>query len=472
MYFHPDGTVRACCSTTHEFGYAGMGPRHRTSLADLWQGVAADQHRTALSVGDFSLGCQECEVAINAGSRDLSLAAYFDDYRDGSPHAYPRMMDFALSNRCNLACVMCSGDYSSTIRRRREGRLPLPKAYGDEFHAELREFLPHLHRAHFKGGEPFLSAEARRVWDDMVQLGCDCTTVVTTNGTIWNANVERYVRDLGMNVDISVDAIDRGRLEAIRQGIRADRFWDNVGHLAAAARDVGGRVTLNFCLMTLNWDQLADFFVEADRMGAYPHVLLVTEPPEYSLLDLPVADLARIVRSLERRGKRLKRQLGSGLAEWTAQLERLHQHVESPVSIRRSAPPSSPDAPVTWFDGFTMSDEARQGRIAGSAPSVEALVLRVRGEQIDGLELQPAWAAWLDCENWLGHGVAEIPTLVGRRVGAEPAVAVEQEGDGVIRASMSFAARPDSGLSGLDALFFPAPSDGGQQVIRIVPADR
>ena len=64
---------------------------------------------------------------------------------------WPKHIEFALSNTCNLQCVQCSGELSSAIRAQREHRPPLRSPYGDAFFDEIQEFLPaprggHLHR--------------------------------------------------------------------------------------------------------------------------------------------------------------------------------------------------------------------------------------------------------------------------------------------------------------------------------------
>jgi len=160
LYFRPDGLIHACCVTSLAIG-SSIGDQ-RQSLREIWDGAVLGAQRSALEAGDFSLGCQECEVVASAGGRQSALAHHFDRFADGTPHAFPKMMDFALSSRCNLQCVMCNGSLSSAIRTQRDGPPPLPDAYDDRFFDELDEFLPHLERLQFKGGEPFLAPENRR----------------------------------------------------------------------------------------------------------------------------------------------------------------------------------------------------------------------------------------------------------------------------------------------------------------------
>ena len=192
--------------------------------------------RQTLERGSYEMGCQECGLAEATGGRRASTAFHFDRFADGAPHPFPRLMDFALSNRCNLQCVMCHGGLSSTIRAKREGLPPLAAAYDDRFFAELEEFLPHLERAQFKGGEPFLARENRRIWDVMLRDGLRPEVSVTTNATIFNENVARYVSELRMHPIISVDGMRPETLEAIRVGVDAAPLLDQRRPLPGARR--------------------------------------------------------------------------------------------------------------------------------------------------------------------------------------------------------------------------------------------
>jgi MoaA/NifB/PqqE/SkfB family radical SAM enzyme len=68
----------------------------------------------------------------------------------------PKVMEFELSNECNLECVMCNGSFSSSIRKNREKLPPIISPYNDDFVNELDAFIPHLTDAKFLGGEPFM----------------------------------------------------------------------------------------------------------------------------------------------------------------------------------------------------------------------------------------------------------------------------------------------------------------------------
>ncbi|MFM7069899.1 MAG: radical SAM protein, partial [Actinomycetes bacterium] len=279
LYFQPDGIVRACCVTVFVAG--SVVGDHRPSLEEIWRGALLDSQRRALEEGDYGLGCQECEVVAAAGGRDAAVAHHFDRFAEGVPHEYPKLLDFALSSRCNLQCVMCNGELSSTIRTQREGLPPLPEVYDDRFFDELDAFLPHAERLQFKGGEPFLARENRRVWDSLIDQGLRPEISVTTNGTVFNDQVEHYVRELRMHPNVSVDGVTAETLESIRVGVRSDQLWHNIDRFQTLGEETGTGMTLSFCLLSTNWREVVPFLHEADRRRVNCNVIFVHQPERF-----------------------------------------------------------------------------------------------------------------------------------------------------------------------------------------------
>ncbi|HYF45656.1 MAG TPA: radical SAM protein [Acidimicrobiales bacterium] len=417
VYLQPDGVVRSCCTTGYQLGRLGTPAGH--TLRSILDGERAFAHRAALDAGDFSLGCRECEIPVRRDQRDSSLAAQFDRFAGPTPVTSPKLMDFALSNRCNLQCVMCNGDLSSAIRIHREARTPLPPVYDDAFFEELRAFLPHLERAQFKGGEPFLSPETRRVWDLLIELGVDCEVSVTTNGTVWGSDVERYVRALGMDVIVSVDGITAATFEGIRVGAAFDQVWENVDRFQAVVEDTGAGLTLSFCLMPQNHHELAGFLLETQRRGCHPNVILVNQPQIHDLTRLPIPEQDRIVAELRGRDGELTHRLtGRHLSEWRRVLAVLGTMRASPVHLRgrHTAPRDEGDAAAI---------RRRLTAEAGTAP----LVMVVQQETV--IEVEPAdWAVGLDPASWVGLHVDQVGDLAARHFGGAFELTVGETAEG------------------------------------------
>jgi molybdenum cofactor biosynthesis enzyme MoaA len=358
MYLDQHGFVRACCmNEAHVLGNVRNAP-----LLDLWRGERAERLRRAMDDQDLSLGCDFCRWPIEDGRADLAFARWFADLPATPQPPWPSQLEFSVSNTCNLQCVMCNGEWSSSIRSQREGLAPLPKVYDDAFFEGLRAFLPHLERVKFLGGEPFLAAETLRIMDLLVEAGATPAVHVTTNGTQWTPRVERILEMLPVGIALSLDAATKETYEQIRIGSRWETVRENLDRFREVARRRGTHVSITMCLMTVNWHEFADFCLLADRLGISCDVNTVTQPTPYSLYHLPASELEVVVAGLEAADREHRDSFGWSRRTWDAELERLRSH----LADRRAGVPVmgidvAQDQQVTvrpWNRGDEMRREA------------------------------------------------------------------------------------------------------------------
>jgi MoaA/NifB/PqqE/SkfB family radical SAM enzyme len=402
LYFQPDGIVRACCVTAFVAG--SVVGDDRPSLDEIWHGAVIASQRRALEAGDFGLGCQECEVIAAAGGREATVAHHFDRFAAGAPHDYPKLLDFALSSRCNLQCVMCNGELSSAIRTQRDGLPPLPEVYDEQFFDELDAFLPHAERLQFKGGEPFLAPENRRIWDALIDRGLRPEISVTTNGTVFNEQVERYVRELRMHPNISVDGMSADTLESIRVGVRSQQLWRNIDRFQALAEDTGAGMTLSFCLMRMNWREVLPFLREADRRHVNCNVIFVHQPTQFDLLRMDAPELSGVRDELAAAAPEFTTPEPARL--WQEILTRVDAQLEHPVEILVSAL-------------LTVGGDV-QGRMLETlrrTHGVDPLVAEADEHGVIETVKDRAWADWLGAPQFIGEPMESIGQLIHTRIG-------------------------------------------------------
>jgi MoaA/NifB/PqqE/SkfB family radical SAM enzyme len=296
MYFDQFGDVRACCQNTE----APMGNVTQSSIRDIWDSAATQRLRDALRSDDFSVGCGFCQWQVDQGDDQIVFARVFDQHevRSDRPE-WPVQMEFSMTNACNLQCVMCNGDWSSSIRTHREGRPPLPEVYGEEFFEQLAEFLPHLHKANFLGGEPFLGREPLRVLSMIAELDDPPEVAVTTNGTQWTPRIERICDRVPMSFVLSLDGITAATYESIRVGSDFSLVMGNLERFEEHAERNGTMVTLAHCLVRQNAHEFATFLAFAERRGFWVGINEVLFPAELSLFQLPADELRSVIAQLE-----------------------------------------------------------------------------------------------------------------------------------------------------------------------------
>ncbi len=317
------GNYNACCANL----LYPVGHVSRDRLMDVWTGPRITALREALWDKDLHLGCHGCRWQMENGRGNTPMATY-EPY-DGrfEDNEYPKTMAFALENTCNLECTMCTGDLSSRIRSRREGRPPLRSPWDDQFFDDLREVLPHLDAARFLGGEPFMIKGHHRIWDMMIEDQIDTACHCTTNGTVWDAKVERALEHLPFSFHISVDAVTPETLRAVRHAIDPDALLANIPKFREYTRERGTDLGFNHCFMQTNYFEFADVLLLADSLDVHVEVISVFDDG-FGFHHMEPDDLEKIVLDLERRGDTVLPELGRNRHVWETEVAGLRGLLE------------------------------------------------------------------------------------------------------------------------------------------------
>jgi sulfatase maturation enzyme AslB (radical SAM superfamily) len=127
---------------------------------------------------------------------------------------------------------MCSGEYSSIIRRDLEKREALPFVYKDEFLEELRPFIPHLKMCRFLGGEPFMISFYFKILKLLDELNPECKVFFTSNITAIPPKGWYYLTKLkNFNIIGSIDSLVKDNYKKIRLGGNFEDMFDNLHKL-------------------------------------------------------------------------------------------------------------------------------------------------------------------------------------------------------------------------------------------------
>lgn len=395
MYLDTLGLVRACCVNRRYV----LGDINKDRLDDVWFGERFRKLREAMKRYDLRLGCEHCQWQIDDGnlardpSRHSSLHAFKYERFDVRPDdaLWPSNIEFNLSNTCNLECVMCGGEFSSSIRSRREKLPPLPRPYNDQFFEDLEKYIPHLKTAQFLGGEPFLIVEHFRVWDMMIASGTMREVDVTTNGTIYNHRVEKILDSLPVWICMSIDGYTKETFESIRVNAVYETFMENFRRFHAYSERHGRRINFNYTLSRLNYHEFADFLLFAEDYNAAVSVCTLVAPEEFSLYATQEAELVDILHKLEARDADATARLKVNLGAWTSALDSLRHRLKNlqtavlplaqkgkavsvdadglvifspPVSVESLAPPETNGARTELVDSLPKPDEARTSSLA------------------------------------------------------------------------------------------------------------
>ncbi|MBZ0271146.1 radical SAM protein [bacterium] len=171
---------------------------------------------------------------------------------------FPQAVHIEITNRCNLACVMCP----HPTMEREQGLMS--EAMFCRVIDEIARHKLLLENVAIMGlGEPLLHPG----FEDFVRIAHEAgipNLYVSTNGTtLTEKRARRLVADGALGrVIISLDGASKNTYEAIRVGADFDRVMDNTRQLLEIKRELGVRkpvVTLQILAMPQTKDELDEF---------------------------------------------------------------------------------------------------------------------------------------------------------------------------------------------------------------------
>jgi MoaA/NifB/PqqE/SkfB family radical SAM enzyme len=296
IYFGIDGSALACCKNR---SYT-LGHISRNTIQEIWNGARLKQLRESLNRYDFSSGCSGCLDGICAGKYANVMAASYDDFHTDKTPEYPLRMDFELSSTCNLACIMCDGNLSSTYRKHFQHLPPKPEHYGADFLNQLSTFIPHLKKANFLGGEPFLIGIYYEIWELLLSQNPDCLMHVQTNGHILNNKVKRILEKGRFSIGMSLESLNKEQFQQIRLFSNYDKFLENFRYFKAYCSAKSTYFNLAISPLRSTVRELPDFVHFANEEQVHIYFNTVTEPHDLALWSLPSAELHTIIRALDK----------------------------------------------------------------------------------------------------------------------------------------------------------------------------
>lgn len=292
MYFNTEGHVAVCWKTFH---------KHETyseekSIMDIWKGENFEKIRAGIKSCNLDFGCQECKKHLLEGNYVNVLSKAYDN--DHLHPIYPTIMEFELSNRCNLGCTMCNGNLSSTIRKDREKLPPLPSPYGQKFVEELNEFIPHLNEARFNGGEPFLIKQYYDIWDNIIKLNPKLKLVIATNGTVLTSKVKEYMEKSNFHFNISIDGFSPETYGSIRINGNFEKLMENLEYFITYCQKNKRTLCIMINPLRQNWWEMPAFVNWCNQKNIHLWFNSIIKPADQALWSLPSSELGNILKKL------------------------------------------------------------------------------------------------------------------------------------------------------------------------------
>lgn len=280
MFFSLHGKMAPCYATYN--GTSDVYSKNK-SIRESWFNGSFAEIRKEHSKCNYSENCKFCEELFKNKAYGSMLMQKYEHYAFSKSN-YPKIMEFELSNKCNLECIMCDSNLSSAINKRENHSSIITENYGSAFIEELKEFIPHLQTAEFTGGDPFLIEIYYQIWDMIIEMNPKCCILITTNANCMNERIKRLLdKSTNISFNISFDSVSKNIYESIRINGNYDKAIENINFFNAYCKKNKTSLNLMVCPMTINRFDLPKIVEYANKIkvGIYFHT--VVKPKNVSL---------------------------------------------------------------------------------------------------------------------------------------------------------------------------------------------
>ena len=205
MSIETDGWTRPCCLETSDLA----------KITPIQDGIknAFNHHRLLDLRDNLSNGysektrnsCGRCEQLEDSGQPSMRTSTGFS-----SDSRELKILQFKMSNKCQLACAHCGPDRSSTWAKILNITPHVKVAFEvtDKFVEELIELLPTITVLKFSGGEPFLDPDHWKLLNRLKHVDrSHCEIQYITNGLI-KPRVDLWEGWREIKCSVSVDGFE------------------------------------------------------------------------------------------------------------------------------------------------------------------------------------------------------------------------------------------------------------------------
>lgn len=288
LFFSMTGEVYFCLSNRVQI----IGKYPQNSIIEITEGLKVRNLRKYFIENNGMPGCEYCKEQISLGN----YCAAFTQFSDvESKKGEIAVIEFELSNQCNLQCVMCSENYSSMFQGDCE-KTKIP--YDNQFVIQITPFLKKLKKASFRGGEPFLIPIYYELWDELLKTNNKVKIFITTNGTVYSPKIERYLQSNQFNISLSIDTLQKESFSKIRVHGNYDNYINNISHYIELSQKGNISLSVCTCIMIQNWQEIPSIFQFCDTNNLAIHLNYVKIPFELSLKNLNSKELNNVHEEL------------------------------------------------------------------------------------------------------------------------------------------------------------------------------
>lgn len=277
LYLHSSGKVYPCSFLQNDPSYV-LGDLTVQTLDEIWNSDKTKNFQKN------HLNFKENSTCSKNQKNFLCDKIYHRPFYQNEDRKMKRI-DVMLDSFCNLTCIMCTNIYDET------GGFKQPF-----FWEHNDELLKTLIEVELVGGEPLISPYFFKLVNKVLAVNPQCQWKITTNANFpLTPKLKENLLKMNLtNFSISLDSLKKDVFQQIRQGSDHDLVMNNVQKFK---EDI-----CNFCInmvvQKLNYQEVFEMYRWTKQRGLRFFPILLTDPREHSLLNIPIIDQQYIASNM------------------------------------------------------------------------------------------------------------------------------------------------------------------------------
>lgn len=282
-----DGHVRTCC-----VGQDSLGDLNKISMYEIENSLALKQIQKKMLLGQPDLSnCSAC-VKLTAQSGLASLRNYYNtNYPDINQNLLKlKVVDLRWNNICNLGCLYCNPELSSTWSSRLTHKIknkPI-KEYQDDLLLWILTHVDSIKELMLVGGEPLLM---KQNYELLKHLPDGCRLSIITNLSYDLKNNPAFLPLLKKSKETVIWNVSLENLEDKFEYVRSGAKWEQLkNNLTLLLETWPQSISIN---MTYSMFSAFDIVQTIEQLHSFGikkfNIFNVTQNPTIDIFNMPTA---------------------------------------------------------------------------------------------------------------------------------------------------------------------------------------
>lgn len=289
ILFTPAGYAQPC---HYNRGY-NYGKFPEQSIKEIFESRAKLLLLKKLQKYRIPESCHTCKDALKKNQFYNIGARKYDNLANGK--IFPELLELQIDNTCQLECIMCSGEYSSSIRKNREHKPALSNPYNEAFVKQLTPYLKHIKRINFTGGEPFVIPLYYKIWKRVITDFPEIEMNLSTNASHIPEKFKELLPHGNFSFTISIDSMEKEMYESIRKNASYKNTMKNIEFLSNNYSDKKDAISIKSCILYKNYRDIPPLIEYWNNKNINVYAKPVWFPPYLSLRHINKKELKQVI---------------------------------------------------------------------------------------------------------------------------------------------------------------------------------